>query len=221
MRKSERCEEIEAYLGLSSIGPLTVGNPKAHKTNRLWAQIGAKPNSFIVWVQIASIIATTKKKKNPKNLELQIRRSTTILNPRSTTTHHDLHRFKTQPMQLIQDPLIHHDPHRFKTHNPQPTPDLREPWPTTHAGPISTEKPTNHTHIGANPLEQNIKATLEQNIETRPGLGVAGRWWLMVAWWRAKGEGEISKREQREREKSERERRGRQSVESRRVRGIK
>ena len=35
VRKSEMCEEIEAYLGLSSIGPPIVGNPKAHKTNRL------------------------------------------------------------------------------------------------------------------------------------------------------------------------------------------
>ena len=35
VRKSERCKEIEAYLGLPSIRPPTVGNPKAHKTNRL------------------------------------------------------------------------------------------------------------------------------------------------------------------------------------------
>ena len=35
VKKSERCEEIEAYLGLPNIGPPTVGNPKAHKTNRL------------------------------------------------------------------------------------------------------------------------------------------------------------------------------------------
>ena len=45
-------EEIEVYLGLPSIGPPTVGNPKAHKTNRLWAQIGFKPNSLIFWVPI-------------------------------------------------------------------------------------------------------------------------------------------------------------------------
>ena len=35
VRKRERRKEIEVYLGLLSIGPLTVGNPKAHKTNRL------------------------------------------------------------------------------------------------------------------------------------------------------------------------------------------
>ena len=35
VRKKERHEEIEVYLGLPSIGPPTVGNPKAHKTNKL------------------------------------------------------------------------------------------------------------------------------------------------------------------------------------------
>ena len=37
--------EIKAYSGLPSIEPPTVGNPKAHKTNRLWAQVEVKPNS--------------------------------------------------------------------------------------------------------------------------------------------------------------------------------
>ena len=73
-------------------------------------------------------------KKNSQNPKLQTRRSTTILSPRATTTHHDPHRFKTQPTQPIQDPSIHHDPHRFKTHNPRPISDLREPRPTTHVG---------------------------------------------------------------------------------------
>ena len=35
VRKRERREEIEVYLGLLSIGPPTLGNPKAHKTSRL------------------------------------------------------------------------------------------------------------------------------------------------------------------------------------------
>ena len=35
VRNRERREETKAYLGLPSIGPPTVGNPKAHKTNRL------------------------------------------------------------------------------------------------------------------------------------------------------------------------------------------
>ena len=35
VRKKERREEIEVYLGLPSIGPPIVGNPKAHKINRL------------------------------------------------------------------------------------------------------------------------------------------------------------------------------------------
>ena len=39
-----------------------------------------------------------------------------------------------------------------------------------------------------------------------PGLGVSGQWWPTVAWGRAKGEREITKREQRDREKSKRER---------------
>lgn len=32
VKKREMLEEIEVYLGLSSKGPPTVGNPKAHKT---------------------------------------------------------------------------------------------------------------------------------------------------------------------------------------------
>ena len=35
VRKRESREEIEVYLGLPSIEPPTVENPKAHKTNRL------------------------------------------------------------------------------------------------------------------------------------------------------------------------------------------
>ena len=35
VRKRESLEEIEVYLGMPSIEPPTVGNPKAHKTNRL------------------------------------------------------------------------------------------------------------------------------------------------------------------------------------------
>ena len=49
-RKSERCEEQEVYLGTSSIEPPIVGNPKAHETNRLWAQIGDEPNGLVFWV---------------------------------------------------------------------------------------------------------------------------------------------------------------------------
>ena len=35
VREGERLEEIELYLGLPSIGPPTVGNTKAHETNKL------------------------------------------------------------------------------------------------------------------------------------------------------------------------------------------
>ena len=35
VRKRESREEIEVYLGLPSIEPPTVENPKAYKTNRL------------------------------------------------------------------------------------------------------------------------------------------------------------------------------------------
>jgi len=35
VKKRERLEEIEVYLGLPSIGPPTVKNPKPHKTYRL------------------------------------------------------------------------------------------------------------------------------------------------------------------------------------------
>ena len=35
VREGERLEEIELYMGLSSIGPPTVGNTKAHEINRL------------------------------------------------------------------------------------------------------------------------------------------------------------------------------------------
>ena len=35
VRKREKLEEIGVYLGWPSIEPPTVGNPKAHKTNRL------------------------------------------------------------------------------------------------------------------------------------------------------------------------------------------
>ena len=35
VRERERLEEIELYLGLPSIEPRTVGNIKAHQTNRL------------------------------------------------------------------------------------------------------------------------------------------------------------------------------------------
>ena len=105
--------------------------------------------------------------------------------------------------------------------DPWPTLDLREPWPMQDQSPprnppISTKKSTYHTHIRANLSKQNVKATLEQNIEMRLGLGITGWWW--------------PDGEQREREKSlreskgkgrnlkKRERHGRQSVESGRVR---
>ena len=35
VRKREKLEEIEGYLGLPSIEPPTLGNSKAHETNRL------------------------------------------------------------------------------------------------------------------------------------------------------------------------------------------
>ena len=51
VRNRGRREETEVYLGLPSIGPPTVGNPNAHKTNRLGAQVEVKPNSHIFWVR--------------------------------------------------------------------------------------------------------------------------------------------------------------------------
>ena len=35
VREGERLKEIESYLGMPSIGPPTIRNTKAHKTNRL------------------------------------------------------------------------------------------------------------------------------------------------------------------------------------------
>ena len=56
IRKRERREEIEVYLSLPSIRPPTIGNPKAYKTNRLWAQVEVKPNSHIFWVHTSFIL---------------------------------------------------------------------------------------------------------------------------------------------------------------------
>ena len=93
-----------------------------------------------------------KKKKNPKNLELQTRRSTMILSPRATTTHHNLPWSTSiqNPTNAtgLERPTNSSNPRQtWETHNPRPTPDLREPWltpnlmhPRTMKKPWSTEK---------------------------------------------------------------------------------
>ena len=53
----------------------------------------------------------------------------------------------------LERPIIH-DPHRtWESHDPRPTPDLREPWPTTYVGldaPMTRDRATTHGEDGEN-----------------------------------------------------------------------
>ena len=104
-----------------------------------------KPPTIATSIRNSHHIITQKKKliSTPPPLR-STHRSTMILNPRAITTHHNPHRFKTQPTPPdLREPQWTWEIHKLI----KPTLDLRDPQPMTQIGLEWATTHFSYTHL--------------------------------------------------------------------------